>query len=139
VGLIIADPPFGLDLAHWDKEAPSVAALTSWLNGLKLAKWVNPQFTVVFYCSLQMIPSILQAGLQTGCSSNPQQLFFLSDQPSLGGRGRNSFSTHLVQNVLVLFYDKERPGKGGSRQEFGFDLTKVTELASEASTSCLNV
>lgn len=129
--MVIADPAFGLKLADWDDEAPTQAQWLSFFEGLKASECVSSQFTVVIYCSFQMVPAIQLAALEAACSTNPQRLDFLSDQP-VGGRGNNSFSTHLCQEVLVFFFDKEHPGKGGSRKEFGFDFSKVNELRTEA-------
>jgi len=126
VGLVFGDPPFGLNLADWDDKAPPREALVNWFKSLVSADWVHSKFVVFLYCSSQMIGDILSAGREAGCSSNPQHLSFISDQ-GCGGRCRNAFHTHLIQHAVVLFFDKERPGKGGDRGAFGFDLTKVSD------------
>lgn len=125
VGLVHGDPSFGLNLAEWDDKAPTLEAWAKWFKSLIDADWVNEKFAVFLYCSSQMIGDIQAAAKQAGCSSNTQHMVFLSDQGT-GGRGRNSLHTHLAQHALLLFFDKKRPGKGGDKDEFGFDLSKVS-------------
>jgi len=123
VGLVLGDPAYGLKVAAWDHKTPTKGDYVSWFTSLKDASWVYEKFNVVVFCCTQMIGDILAAAEEAGCSSNPQHIIFLSDQGT-GGRAHNSFHTHLMQQALVLFFDKTRPGKGGDKGAFGFDLKK---------------
>lgn len=125
--LCIGDPSFGFGKGSWDSAAPGLAEFTGFFNSLKTSGIMTTRFTVAMYCSLEMIPAILGAAHRAQCSTNTTVLAFLSDE-STGGRTSNALNTHLLQHVLVFFFDQANPGKGGRMEDFGFDFTKVRRV-----------
>ena len=136
VGLVIADPPYGIGKGPWDKFAPSVEEWKAFFFNLEKSSLMASKFAVAVYCQPTMFPDIWEALLSVdkdkgieGRKPKIQRLTFITDKRPTGDGGA-SLHTNLTQEVIIVFrakHDSGAKGNCGGRDQYFFDFSESDE------------